>query len=117
MWLEEFPACFGMDICSFTDQELDIGKTPPLDGYVESSLACQSHTSVHVREQITFIYMSLLQLLFCVLRKNKESDGKIVLKCFVTAKNGKDTHRENGIRQEKIKSNSSSKILRKASPL
>lgn len=33
-----------MDICSFTDQQLYIGNISPLDGNVESCLACQSHT-------------------------------------------------------------------------
>lgn len=44
MWLEELSTGFGMNVCAFTDQQLGIGDTPPLYGYMESSLACQSHT-------------------------------------------------------------------------
>ncbi len=57
MWLEEYPAGFGMNICSFTDQQLHIGNAPPLDGYVESSLACHSHTSTHIRKAVTFYFL------------------------------------------------------------
>ena len=53
MWLEEYSAGFGMDICSFTDQQLHIGTTPPLNGYVESGLACQSHISLDQQKYIS----------------------------------------------------------------
>lgn len=53
MWLEEFSVGFGMDICSFTDQQLHIVNTPPLYGYMQSSLACQSHISLHMREAVS----------------------------------------------------------------
>lgn len=56
--LEEYSAGFGVNVCSFTDQQLHVGNTPPLYGYMESSLACQSHTSVHIRETTTFLSMA-----------------------------------------------------------
>lgn len=34
VWLEECPTGFGMNISSFTDQQLHIGKTSPLYGHV-----------------------------------------------------------------------------------
>lgn len=39
MRLEECSTGFGVNVCSFTDQQLDIGNAPPLYGYMKSSLA------------------------------------------------------------------------------
>lgn len=56
VWLEELSVSFGMNVCSFTDQQLHIANTPPLYGYMQSGLACKSHTSLHMRETAMLLY-------------------------------------------------------------
>lgn len=58
MLLEENPAGFGVNVCTFTDQQLHVGNTPPLDGYVESRLAWKGHTSGHIRRAVTSLHIA-----------------------------------------------------------
>lgn len=46
---EECSAGFGVNVCSFTDQQLDVGNAPPLYGYMKSSLAWQKQASTPLR--------------------------------------------------------------------
>lgn len=78
MWLEEFPISFGVDVCSFTDQQLHIVNTPPLYGDMQSSLACQSHTSVHTREAVVFLYIQTHRTLLKLILPHAECTFVVV---------------------------------------